>query len=72
MLNCGWCRFSLPDGSLTTYDTYPERCLPDGRVSPTFLLIHRVYLLISFDSLLVGGSPSESPGPTPSTQALTT
>ncbi|OBZ68088.1 hypothetical protein A0H81_11964 [Grifola frondosa] len=23
--------FSLPDGSLTTYDTYPERCLPDGR-----------------------------------------
>ncbi|CAL1707109.1 unnamed protein product [Somion occarium] len=24
-------RFSLPDGSLTTYDTYPERCLPDGR-----------------------------------------
>ena len=27
------CSFSLPDGSLTTYDTYPERCLPDGRVS---------------------------------------
>ncbi|KAI0675148.1 hypothetical protein C8Q78DRAFT_524279 [Trametes maxima] len=24
-------RFSLPDGSLSTYDTYPERCLPDGR-----------------------------------------
>ncbi|KAH9931129.1 uncharacterized protein BXZ73DRAFT_90206 [Epithele typhae] len=24
-------RFSLPDGTLTTYDTYPERCLPDGR-----------------------------------------
>lgn len=24
-------RFSLPDGSLTTYDTYPERCIPDGR-----------------------------------------
>ncbi|KAL6310462.1 hypothetical protein BKA93DRAFT_17945 [Sparassis latifolia] len=24
-------RFSLPDGSLTTYDTFPERCLPDGR-----------------------------------------
>ncbi|KZT56176.1 hypothetical protein CALCODRAFT_436163 [Calocera cornea HHB12733] len=24
-------RFSLPDGSLTTYDTYPERSLPDGR-----------------------------------------
>ncbi|KAJ3550559.1 hypothetical protein NM688_g5051 [Phlebia brevispora] len=24
-------RFSLPDGSLTTYDTYPERALPDGR-----------------------------------------
>ncbi|PCH43859.1 hypothetical protein WOLCODRAFT_138640 [Wolfiporia cocos MD-104 SS10] len=24
-------RFSLPDGSLTTYDTYPEKCLPDGR-----------------------------------------
>ena len=26
--------FSLPDGTLTTYDSYPERCLPDGRVSP--------------------------------------
>ena len=26
-------RFSLPDGSLTTYDTYPEKALPDGRVS---------------------------------------
>ena len=26
-------RFSLPDGALTTYDTYPERTLPDGRVS---------------------------------------
>ena len=25
--------FSLPDGTLTTYDSYPERCLPDGRVS---------------------------------------
>ncbi|KIJ49636.1 hypothetical protein M422DRAFT_160821 [Sphaerobolus stellatus SS14] len=24
-------RFSLPDGTLTTYDTYPERSLPDGR-----------------------------------------
>lgn len=24
-------RYSLPDGSLTTYDTYPERTLPDGR-----------------------------------------
>ncbi|KAF9568244.1 hypothetical protein CPC08DRAFT_679876 [Agrocybe pediades] len=24
-------RFSLPDGSLTTYDSYPERTLPDGR-----------------------------------------
>jgi hypothetical protein len=24
--------FSLPEGTLTTYDTYPERCLPDGRV----------------------------------------
>ncbi|KAF7793816.1 hypothetical protein EIP86_004937 [Pleurotus ostreatoroseus] len=24
-------RFSLPDGSLTTYDTYPDRALPDGR-----------------------------------------
>ncbi|KAL1759507.1 hypothetical protein FB107DRAFT_246331 [Schizophyllum commune] len=24
-------RFSLPDGALTTYDTYPERTLPDGR-----------------------------------------
>ncbi|KAI0268638.1 hypothetical protein BC834DRAFT_646734 [Gloeopeniophorella convolvens] len=24
-------RFSLPDGTLTTYDSYPERCLPDGR-----------------------------------------
>lgn len=28
------CRFSLPDGSLTTYDSYPERTLPDGRVRP--------------------------------------
>jgi hypothetical protein len=26
-------RFSLPDGALTTYDSYPERTLPDGRVS---------------------------------------
>lgn len=26
-------RFSLSDGTLTTYDTYPERTLPDGRVS---------------------------------------
>jgi hypothetical protein len=25
--------FSLPEGTLTTYDSYPERCLPDGRVS---------------------------------------
>ena len=25
-------RFSLPDGALTTYDSYPERTLPDGRV----------------------------------------
>ncbi|KAG1751501.1 uncharacterized protein EDB91DRAFT_1105779 [Suillus paluster] len=24
-------RFSLPDGALTTYDSYPERTLPDGR-----------------------------------------
>ncbi|KAJ7594594.1 hypothetical protein C8J56DRAFT_442742 [Mycena floridula] len=24
-------RFCLPDGSLTTYDSYPERTLPDGR-----------------------------------------
>lgn len=24
-------RFSLPEGTLTTYDSYPERCLPDGR-----------------------------------------
>ncbi|KAG9105553.1 hypothetical protein FRC07_009198 [Ceratobasidium sp. 392] len=24
-------RFSLPDGQLSTYDTYPERSLPDGR-----------------------------------------
>ncbi|KAF8135733.1 hypothetical protein EV363DRAFT_1551679 [Boletus edulis] len=24
-------RFSLPDGTLTTYDSYPERTLPDGR-----------------------------------------
>ncbi|KAF8556141.1 hypothetical protein OG21DRAFT_1409640 [Imleria badia] len=23
--------FSLPDGALTTYDSYPERALPDGR-----------------------------------------
>lgn len=27
-------RFSLPEGTLTTYDTYPEKCLPDGRVGP--------------------------------------
>jgi hypothetical protein len=26
-------RFSLSEGTLTTYDTYPERTLPDGRVS---------------------------------------
>lgn len=24
-------RFSLPDGGLTTYDSFPERALPDGR-----------------------------------------
>ncbi|KIJ67732.1 hypothetical protein HYDPIDRAFT_25206 [Hydnomerulius pinastri MD-312] len=24
-------RFSLPDGALATYDSYPERTLPDGR-----------------------------------------
>ncbi|KAF7315736.1 hypothetical protein MIND_00089500 [Mycena indigotica] len=24
-------RFNLPEGSLTTYDSYPERTLPDGR-----------------------------------------
>ncbi|CUA69591.1 hypothetical protein RSOLAG22IIIB_08598 [Rhizoctonia solani] len=24
-------RFSLPDGQLSTYDTYPDRSLPDGR-----------------------------------------
>jgi len=24
-------RFSLPEGGLTTYDSYPERTLPDGR-----------------------------------------
>ncbi|KAL5523853.1 hypothetical protein ACEPAG_8026 [Sanghuangporus baumii] len=24
-------KFSLPDGTLTTYDTYPEKSLPDGR-----------------------------------------
>jgi len=24
-------KFSLPDGTLSTYDTYPEKCLPDGR-----------------------------------------
>ncbi|CAE6481565.1 unnamed protein product [Rhizoctonia solani] len=24
-------RFSLPDGQLSTYDTYPEKSLPDGR-----------------------------------------
>ncbi|KAJ6593882.1 hypothetical protein B0H19DRAFT_919335 [Mycena capillaripes] len=24
-------RFSLPEGALTTYDSYPERTLPDGR-----------------------------------------
>ena len=29
-------RFSLPDGSLTTYDTYPDKSLPDGRVSSLF------------------------------------
>lgn len=26
-------RFSLPEGLLTTYDSYPEKTLPDGRVS---------------------------------------
>ncbi|KAF8265822.1 hypothetical protein EI94DRAFT_1734641 [Lactarius quietus] len=25
-------RFSLPDGALINYDSYPERCLPDGRL----------------------------------------
>jgi hypothetical protein len=26
-------RYSLPDGALTTYDSFPEKTLPDGRVS---------------------------------------
>lgn len=31
-------RFCLPEGALTTYDSYPERTLPDGRVSASLLL----------------------------------
>ena len=31
--SCLLFRFCLSDGTLTTYDTYPERILPDGRVS---------------------------------------
>lgn len=34
-------RFSLPDGSLTTYDTYPERSLPDGRVRGVIELMQK-------------------------------
>jgi hypothetical protein len=37
------CRFSLPDGGLTTYDSYPERTLPDGRVS-SFQLSHTSFV----------------------------
>jgi hypothetical protein len=33
VLNMLSIRFHLPDGTLATYDTYPERCLPDGRVN---------------------------------------
>ena len=33
--------FSLPDGTLTTYDSYPERCLPDGRVSASSESVHQ-------------------------------
>ncbi|KAJ7783164.1 hypothetical protein B0H16DRAFT_1447328 [Mycena metata] len=29
-------RFSLPEGALTTYDSYPERTLPDGRSRPSY------------------------------------
>lgn len=39
LLNLTSClpRFSLPEGALTTYDSYPERTLPDGRVSIYFI-----------------------------------
>ena len=33
-------RFSLPDGQLTTYDTYPDKCLPDGRPLGWWFAIH--------------------------------
>jgi hypothetical protein len=64
-------RFSLPDGALTTYDSYPERTLPDGRVS------FHCYRVPDFEvddrsSLLDGGLRSVLPGRTQCTQAQTT
>lgn len=41
-------RFSLPDGALTTYDSYPERTLPDGRVSLIIILEASVKLIAAF------------------------
>lgn len=45
-------RFSLPDGTLTTYDSYSERALPDGRVCSFFdctvMLLMRIICIASW------------------------
>jgi hypothetical protein len=57
-------RFSLPEGGLTTYDSYPERTLPDGRVSERE---SRTHFMLKFDyfSRSGGGSPFALPGHIP-------
>lgn len=46
-------RFSLPDGALTTYDSYPERTLPDGRVSVHLVLTVPILNLLAASRLVV-------------------
>lgn len=49
-------RFSLPDGALTTYDSYPERTLPDGRVCATFKEVFTSSRLLIAPGLVVRDS----------------
>jgi hypothetical protein len=56
-------RFSLPEGSLTTYDTYPDKMLPDGRVR--VLLFFPSLSSLPSISPWVGGSGYASPGQMP-------
>jgi hypothetical protein len=65
-------RFSLPEGALTTYDSYPERTLPDGRVRiHHFNMLLKISPLTALCSHSVGGLPSGLHGPMPFTQAPT-